>query len=250
MICDPSLMYPVRDVIGCHASLKDGATPRQNIDYLLLRTDAKYWRKGIVEMLQGQSRGDNQKDLLSFLVSNVTNAIHAREIGPHMLVTMNYEDVPDNLDLVNWRRVLVGLNMVLEEPDTNRDIRSIGVSVDSQTDVTSLKGFLEVLGFLLQELPLDVVEFISRLSKSDASAIYETLSDTSSGFPIPKYCYGTVATLYERHMVAMRTLGFYRRSPEEQISWTKPERVSITAVICVIQGISKSLSGVQESCGK
>ncbi|XP_033738184.1 uncharacterized protein LOC117325809 isoform X2 [Pecten maximus] len=229
--------------------IKDGSTPRQSIDCLLLKTDVQYWRRGILEMLPRQTKGGNHKQLLTFLISNVTNAIHARKIGPKMLVTINYQDAPSDLDLVNWRRIMIGLNLVLEEPDTNRNIQSIGVSVASNTDVTSLNGFLEVLCFL-KELSWDVVEFIISLRKIDASALYETLSDTSNGFSVPDCFYGTVIELYERNMSVMRTLGFYRRSPEEHITWTQPERGSIPAMMGAIQGLCKPLSGVQESCGQ
>lgn len=40
-----------------------------------------------------------------------------------------YNLAPSHLNLVSWRRILIGMNLVLEEPDTNNDIRMIGVSL-------------------------------------------------------------------------------------------------------------------------
>ncbi|OWF38150.1 uncharacterized protein LOC110466655 [Mizuhopecten yessoensis] len=244
---EPLPMYSMKDPAtrGC-VSLKDEATPRQCIECLLMKTDVKYWRRGLIEMLQGQTKGDNQYQLVTFLVSNITNAIAARKVGSKTLVRINYEETPTDLDLVNWRRVMVGLNLALEEPDTNRNIRSIGVSVEENTEVTCLQGFIEILSFL-KVLSWHVVGFIVSLSKRDASTLYETLSDTSSGFSIPDCYYGSVKSLYERHMSVMRSLGFYRRSPEENVTWTLPERGSIPAAMGVIKGLCKPVSGVQES---
>jgi hypothetical protein len=45
-----------------------------------------------------------------------------------------YNLAPSHLNLVSWRRVLTGMNLVLEEPDTNDNIRMIGVSL-SQTHI-------------------------------------------------------------------------------------------------------------------
>ncbi|XP_060070344.1 uncharacterized protein LOC132550316 [Ylistrum balloti] len=222
------------------------ASPRQCINYLLLRTDVKYWRRGLVEMLRSQTKGDNQEQLITFLISNVTNAISARKIGTKTLVRINYQEVPDDLDLVNWRRIMIGLNLVLEEPDTNRNLRSIGVSVTNSTEVLSLQGFIEVLNFV-KMLSWNIVEFLASVGKHDASTLYETLTDTVNGFPIPAWYYKALTKLYECHMSEMRSLGFYRRSLGELITWTQPQRGSMQAVIGVIQGLCKPLSGVQES---
>ena len=40
-----------------------------------------------------------------------------------------YDLAPSHLNLVSWRRILIGMKLVLEEPDTNNDIRMIGVSL-------------------------------------------------------------------------------------------------------------------------
>lgn len=74
------------------------------------------------------------------------------------------------------------------------------------------------------------------------------LMDTTIGFPIPEWYSRPLTSLYEQHVHVMRTLGFYRRSPVEPITWTRPERgCSYRAVMGVIHGLCKVPSGVQES---
>lgn len=53
----------------------------------------------------------------------------AKETGPGGSVKILNNLAPSHLNLVSWRRILVGLNLVLEEPDTNFSIELIGVSL-------------------------------------------------------------------------------------------------------------------------
>ena len=65
--------------------------------------------------------------------------------GPNTDVYIDFTVVPANLDLVNWRRVLIGVNLVLCEPDTNRNIQMIGVSTGETSHPDVIKGFLVLL---------------------------------------------------------------------------------------------------------
>lgn len=82
----------------------------------------------------------------------ITSAIRASSRGGrYSIVNIDYDLCPHNLDLVNWRRVLVGMKLVLEEPDTNNNIRFIGVCVGVHTDANSLHGLLIILKAMIGE---------------------------------------------------------------------------------------------------
>lgn len=56
-----------------------------------------------------------------------------------------YNLAPSHLNLVSWRRILVGMNLVLEEPDTNNDIRMIGVSLSRKHKSETFREFCQLL---------------------------------------------------------------------------------------------------------
>jgi len=64
-------------------------------------------------------------------------------------IRINIALKPADLDLVNWRRILVGINIVLCEPDTNFEIRNIGVSFGRSTNRFSIVGMKKLLQSLL-----------------------------------------------------------------------------------------------------
>lgn len=69
--------------------------------------------------------------------------------GADTPVEIDTLSVPPNFDLVNWRRILIGISLSICEPDTNRDINVIGVSISSTTKLEYLKGFYFIIqGFM------------------------------------------------------------------------------------------------------
>ncbi|XP_033738186.1 uncharacterized protein LOC117325810 isoform X2 [Pecten maximus] len=136
------------------------AAPSYCIECLLQKTQVRYWRKGLFGMLRPHQDQQSLQSDISFLISNISNAIVAYGNGNHSIVPINYDLKPPNLDLVNWRRVLIGMNLVLEEPDTNFEIRSIAVNIWHTTDHRSLNGLLILLK-AFQELPWRLVQLVS-----------------------------------------------------------------------------------------
>ncbi|OWF38149.1 uncharacterized protein LOC110466656 [Mizuhopecten yessoensis] len=232
-------------------AIEDGdpplAAPTICIDCLLQRTQTRYWRRGLFGMLKPHHDQNSLNMDISFLISNIQNAIEAKVRGPYSLVTINYDIKPPNLDLVSWRRVLVGMELVLEEPDTNFEIRSIAVSIGQSTNSRCLHGLLILLKSL-QELHWDLMQMVLHVDKTHGSILFETLTDISMGFSIQPMYIGHIRALYQDNTVAMRVLGFYRRSPEEEITWTQPERRDYTrSILCVLRGLLRAPAGVQAS---
>ncbi|KAK3091307.1 hypothetical protein FSP39_018805 [Pinctada imbricata] len=175
----------------------------------------------LLEMLKPHFQPQPLKLVLTFLISNIRSATAASEQGPDVNVYIDYTSVPPNLDLVNWRRVLIGLNLVLCEPDTNRDIQLIGVTTSQTSDPEVLHGFLILLQSLYN-IPWDVLQFIIYLHYKVTSNIYETLVDTTQGYQIPTVYMPKIKELYESKIEVMRQLGFYRTSGDTPITWSRP----------------------------
>ncbi|VDI75714.1 Hypothetical predicted protein [Mytilus galloprovincialis] len=97
-------------------------------------TMLSYWRRGLTEVLKDHEFDEAEgKKVINFLLSIFRFAIlAAKEQGPGATVKILYNLVPNHLNLVSWRRILVGMNLVLEEPDTNNDIRLIGVTLSKK----------------------------------------------------------------------------------------------------------------------
>jgi len=80
------------------------------------------------------------------------------------------------------------------------------------------------------------------------------LTDVTRGYDIPKFCYGGIKRMYDDDGMrpVLRNIGFYRRSVEENITWTQPEGTAanyITPLLHVLQGLYRTPSGVQASMG-
>ncbi|XP_069126346.1 uncharacterized protein [Argopecten irradians] len=222
------------------------ALPSQCIDCLLQRTQIRYWRKGLIGMLRPHQDQQSLQADITFLISNIRNAIEACGNGGHYtIVQISYDLKPPNLDLVNWRRVLIGMTLVLEEPDTNFEIRSIAVAIGHDTHINSLHGLLILLK-AFQELPWNVIQLVLHIDKTQGGILFETLTDTSMNFSIPFMYLPHIRSLYDHNMEAMRVIGFYRRSPQEELTWTRPERGDCTkSILYVLRGLLRGPSGVQ-----
>ncbi|XP_060070393.1 uncharacterized protein LOC132550360 [Ylistrum balloti] len=222
------------------------ATPTDCINCMLQKTQVRYWRKGLFGMLRSHQEQRSLRADISFLISNIRNAITTYQRGGnHSVIPINYDLKPDNIDLVNWRRVLVGMTLVLEEPDTNFEIRSISVSIGETTDSQCLHGMLIFLK-ALHELPLNLVHLVLNIDQTKGSILFETLTDTSMNFPISLMYVRHIRELYQANMEIMRAIGFYRRSEVEEITWTRPERRDYTkSLLYVLRGLLRGPSGVQ-----
>ncbi|VDI75715.1 Hypothetical predicted protein [Mytilus galloprovincialis] len=134
-------------------------------------TMLSYWRRGLTEVLKDHEFDEAEgKKVINFLLSIFRFAIlAAKEQGPGATVKILYNLVPNHLNLVSWRRILVGMNLVLEEPDTNNDIRLIGVTLSKKHK---------------REIILQTLDEFSRLLVLLKGEIYDKYTGVSNTYTI------------------------------------------------------------------
>lgn len=217
------------------------------IDKLVCETRTSYWRTALLDLLKPHFQPENIKKILQFLLSNTFSAMRVCEKGSDTPVDIDTLSVPPNFDLVNWRRILIGISLSLCEPDTNRDINMIGVSISSKTKLEYLKGFYFIIqGFM--ELSWDVLQLVICLQEKDASLLYETLNDTMKGYDIPDFSRKYITETYQQKMQVMRQLGFYRISENNPVTWTKPRHSKeLQPLLYVLHGMYRIPVGISAS---
>ena len=206
-------------------------------------TTLSYWRRGLKEILKDYEFDETEgKKCMQFLLSIFRFAILSeRNYGEDGSVKIMYNLAPSHLNLVSWRRILIGMNLVLEEPDTNNDIRMIGVSLSRR----HIKGetFTEFCHLLelIKECNWQVLHFILDMPEGYPLALLEILEDCKDIGVIRESKQKNVKILYERDMFSMRFLGFYRANPTERVSWNPRNMNPHFTIMSIIYGLCASM---------
>ncbi|XP_071126963.1 uncharacterized protein [Mytilus edulis] len=210
------------------------------------QTMLSYWRRGLTEVLKDHEFDEAEgKKVINFLLSIFRFAIlAAKEQGPGGTVKILYNLVPNHLNLVSWRRILVGMNLVLEEPDTNNDIRLIGVTLSKKHKreiiLQTLDEFSRLL-VLLKDCNWQVLQTILDMDQGYPMALLEILDYCKDHDIAPVSKQKNLKILYEIDLFAMRQLGFYRANPTEPVSWERPASNAHLTFISILYALYGSL---------
>lgn len=203
-------------------------------------TALSYWRRGLIEILKDYEYDEYEgKKCLNFILSIFRFAIlTAKETGPGGQVKILFNLAPHNLNLVSWRRILVGLNLVLEEPDTNHDIRLIGVSLPTsgRIKVEVYEEFTELL-VLFKDCNWHILQTILDMPEGYPSALLDILVYCQDNGRAEESKQKNVRILYEQDIFTMRQLGFYRANPTESVTWHRPEQQTHLTFISILYGL-------------
>lgn len=205
-------------------------------------TAFSYWRRGLIEVLKGYEFDEAEgKKFINFLLSTFRFAIiSASEHGPGSPVRILYNLAPSRLNLVSWRRILVGMNIVLEEPDTNNDIQLIGVTLGSKVVVETFVEFCQLLE-LLKECNWQTLQTIIEMQPGYQLALLQILEYCKETNSIHPSMIKNIKILYELDMFSMRQIGFYRANESEPVSWNRPRNDTHLTFISVLYGLYGSL---------
>lgn len=209
-------------------------------------TMLSYWRRGLTEVLKDHEFDEAEgKKVINFLLSIFRFAIlAAKENGPGATVKILYNLVPNHLNLVSWRRILVGMNLVLEEPDTNNDIRLIGITLSKKHKIEmiikTLDEFSRLL-VLLKDCNWQVLQTILDMDQGYPMALLEILDYCKVHDIAPVSKQKNLKILYEIDLFSMRQLGFYRANPTEPVSWSRPATNAHLTFISILYALYGSL---------
>ncbi|KAL5016853.1 hypothetical protein ScPMuIL_006442 [Solemya velum] len=171
---------------------------------LLTETKVHLWRASLVHLLKQYYQHDAARSALRFLITVVDRAkVTKSQRGSWVNIDLSLK--PQYIDLEDWRQIMINLNLELTEPDTNRDITLVSLSVTHMTSLSTLEAFhLVLLG--LHDLSWANLQMCLYLeNQMIGQEFLEIIMDVTKGHSIRPGNQKTLSLLYERYGQSLRS---------------------------------------------
>lgn len=227
---------------------EESADYHESITELLRHTGPETrWREGLLSMLWEASSEQNTRKCLVFLHANVASGIKVLEEGKagNRVVFIDINSAPECVKCSDWMTVIQGLKFKLTSPGAQYNIADVRVTICQSTNQVALEGFCYLLRSML-DMSWTSLQQIIKLDNEDGQVLNNTMAMLCSGYGLDGNNNTAINDLETRYPYLIKSLGFLRQTPYDQLQWQRPRPDDEFKCLCyTIHGLFRSTCNLE-----